>query len=205
MSKNSEALFAFLQEKNGYVTAKELSSKGFRRELPLRLIEEGRLLREARGIYRLPETNPDPCFVLQYACPKAVFSYETALFFQHLITEEVQTHLSITVPQGFNITRLKNICPNLTAHYVQPERLELGLSYGTSPEGNPIRLYNRERCICDIIKHREQIASDIYVQAVQNYFQPKKNTFPKDLRLLQSYAHTYGIENQVYHYMEFLM
>jgi len=201
----TEAIIKMAKENNGTVTTAMVVAAGFSRGNIKYLVDKGMIEKSTRGVYILPEVWDDEIFNLQNRFKRGIYSYETALFFQHLITEEVQTNLSITVPQGFNITRLKNICPNLTAHYVQPERLELGLSYGTSPEGNPIRLYNRERCICDIIKHREQIASDIYVQAVQNYFQPKKNTFPKDLRLLQSYAHTYGIENQVYHYMEFLM
>ena len=205
MSKNSNIVLALAKKNKGRITTKELSARGLRRELLGQLVEEGQLVREAWGIYRLPEVEPDIYFVLQHACTKAIFSYDTALSFHHLITEEVKTHISITVPQGLNISGLKKLCPNLVAHYVQPKNLELGLSEGVSPEGNPILLYNRERCICDIIKHRRQISAETYIQAVQNYFHPEKHTVPKDLRLLQSYAHSYGIESQVYHYMEFLM
>ena len=59
MSKNSNIVLALAKKNKGRITTKELSARGLRRELLGQLVEEGQLVREAWGIYRLPEVEPD--------------------------------------------------------------------------------------------------------------------------------------------------
>lgn len=40
----------------------------------------------------------------------------------------------------------------------------LGITETQSPQGAVIRLYDKERCLCDLIKDRSQIEKQLYVR-----------------------------------------
>lgn len=63
-----------------------------------------------------------------------------------------------------------------------------------------ITVYDRERCICDIIRRRKQTDPQIFIQAVRGYFASKDRD---NIRLLE-YARIFNIEEKVQEYMEIL-
>ena len=75
----------------------------------------------------------------------------------------------------------------------------LGITKTISPQGAEVTLYDRERCICDIIKDRGSIDMQIYTQAVKEYFSGDVNT-----RKIIKYAREMNIEDRVRIYMEVL-
>ena len=88
---------------------------------------------------------------------------------------------------------------NLRCHYVQQEIYELGISETTSPQGATVRLYDKERCICDLIRDKEQMDMQLYSQAIKDYFKSKPNN-----RKLLKYGKVFGIEDKIRTYMEVL-
>jgi len=67
------------------------------------------------------------------------------------------------------------------------------------PQGAVIRLYDKERCLCDLIKDRNQIEKQLYIQAIKDYFKNRP-----DVRKLLKYGKTFGIEEKIRTYMEVL-
>ncbi len=53
-------------------------------------------------------------------------------------------------PQGYNVPSLKQ--ENLIVKRVVPENYAFGQTQIESPSGNPIRVYNLERTLCDILR-----------------------------------------------------
>ena len=70
----------------------------------------------------------------------------------------------------------------------------------TSPQGGKIIVYDRERCICDIIRGRKQTDPQVFSQAVKGYFSYKERD---NIRLME-YAKKFHIEEKVQEYMEIL-
>ena len=62
-----------------------------------------------------------------------------------------------------------------------------------------MRLYDRERCICDLIRDKKEMDMQLYTQALKDYFR----TGPNSRRLLK-YGKQFGIEEQIRTYMEVL-
>lgn len=217
--QDGQKIIRLAQENNGRVRTKDVVSAGIRREVLRQLLESGSLVRESRGSYLLPGCRPDPFAVLQEACPRAVFSFESAVFLNYggslygifppdpeqskslPESERKSQSISVTVQQGYNSSRLKNKCTSLNVHYVKPEILELGLCLLKTPQGNSVRAYNPERCICDLIKKKSAIASDLFSVCLKYYFQRPD----KDLHRLQEYARYFSLEERIYEYMEVLM
>ncbi len=69
-----------------------------------------------------------------------------------------------------------------------------------SPQGGKIMVYDKERCICDMIRNRKKTDPQIFTQAVKSYFASKERD---NIRLME-YAKKFHIEEKVQEYMEIL-
>jgi hypothetical protein len=65
--------------------------------------------------------------------------------------------------------------------------------------GYSVRVYDPERCICDMIRDKDNVDKQIYIQAIKEYFKGKCNP-----RKIIKYAKEFNIESKVRNYMEVL-
>ena len=78
---------------------------------------------------------------------------------------------------------------------------ELGVTTGLSPCGNPIRLYDVERTLCDIVKGNNTCDIQIVNQAMKQYAKmPGKN-----ITKLFDYAAKVRVKPKILNYMEVLL
>ena len=162
-------------------------------------VDRGKLERVRKGIYVLSDGFTDEYVLLQAQSSKALFSYGTALFLWGM-SDRTPHIIDVTVPHGTNMTVVRRDNPNLRCHYVQPELYELGITETRSPQGGMVRLYDRERCICDLVRDKEQIEMQLYSQAINDYFRTKPNS-----RKLLKYSKAFRIEEKIRTYMEVLL
>uniref|UniRef100_UPI004056DED3 type IV toxin-antitoxin system AbiEi family antitoxin domain-containing protein n=1 Tax=Agathobacter sp. TaxID=2021311 RepID=UPI004056DED3 len=127
--------------------------------------DAGKLERIRKGLYVLAGDIADEYALLQVRSRFAVFSYGTALFLWGL-SDRVPHVYDITLPRGANINSLKKDISNLRCHYVQQEIYELGITEVQSPQGAMVKVYDRERCICDLIRDKDQVDMQLYSQAL---------------------------------------
>ena len=102
-------------------------------------------------------------------CSRLIFSYRTALYIWGL-TDIIPHIFDVSVLHGENISILLRDNKKIRAHYIAKEFYSLGITAARSPQGAAIRLYDRERCLCDLIKDKHQIEKQLYVQAIKEYF-----------------------------------
>lgn len=184
---------------NGHITTSGALANGISRTTLSTLANSGKLVRVSRGHYVLADGLADEYALLQSHSSKAIFSLGTALYFWGL-SDRVPHQIDITVPQGTNISRMRASSPNIRCHYVKADAYPLGITTTTSPMGSEIRLYDKERCICDLIRSRDKADKQLYTQAIKDYFANKPNT-----RKLIKYSKALGVESQVRAYMEVLL
>lgn len=113
------------------------------------------LVKEAKGLYFLSEEFPDE-YVLQKRSKKMIFSYVTALYLWE-ISDWVPHYISVTVPQGFNSTRIKRDNIKIKFCYVQRDIWELETACTDTSLWNEVVLYDKERCICDLVVLKNDI------------------------------------------------
>ena len=82
--------------------------------------------------------------------------------------------------------------------YVSNDIYELGLIEIETPLGNKVRAYDKERCICDIIRSKKRMDSELVKYSVREYVKRKD----KDLIKLSKYADAMGIKDEVMNYVE---
>lgn len=193
-----ERIQAIAEKNNGFIKTAQVEQLGISRPMLRKYTESGKLEQVCKGLYILTSDMADEYALLQARSKFAVFSYGTALFLWGLSDRTPHTY-DITVPRGTNVSLLKRDNPNLRCHYVQPDVYEIGISETISPQGATVRLYDKERCICDLIRDKDQIDMQLYSQAIKDYFKTK----PSNRKLLK-YGKLFGIEEKIRTYMEVL-
>ena len=186
------------EENSGFIKTSAVKAAGISRPMLRKYVEDGKLEQVRKGLYVLAYDLADEFALIQLQSTKAIFSYGTALYFWGL-SDRTPHRFDITIPQGTNISRLKRDNPTIRCHYVQPEVYEVGITELRSPQGAMVRLYDKERCICDLIRDKDKVDIQIYTQAIKDYFNTKA-----DRRKLLKYSKVLGVEDKVRTYMEVL-
>ena len=100
----------------------------------------------------------------------------------------------ITVPNNYFNYKIKEH----NVFYVDKDIYELGLTEVKTPMENSLKVYNIERCICDIIRSKNRMDSEHIKYSIRAYLKSKD----KDLVKLSNYAKKMGIKDEVMNYIE---
>ena len=136
----------FLKNNYGYITTKEFKNLGIPKTSIPELLNQNILRKVAYGIYIDSNLIEDEFYILQKRFSNIIFSYNTACYL---------LNLSDRLPYKIEVTTINhnNINEDLDIHYVAKEKFDIGITEIESPYSNPIKIYNAERCICDILKN----------------------------------------------------
>ena len=106
----------------------------------------------------------------------------------------------LAVPRSFSraIKAMQEV--PVKAYYVQNEFYHYGATVGDF-NGVELKVYDRERTICDCFKYRSKLDSEIFNKAINAYVaDPKKN-----LANLSKYAKDMGVYTKLMNVMEVLL
>ncbi len=184
------------EEGGGYFTSKQAEASGINRMTLKKCHDQGIITRIERGRYTLPDEWVDEYALLQSYYAQAIYSHGTALFLWGM-SDRIPAVLDVSVPQGTNVYAMKKKYPDIRCHYISKKLHGLGRTETVSPQGGRVILYDRERCICDIVRARQDTDMQIYTQAIKEYFANKPDA-PKLLK----YAKQLNIEKQIRIYTE---
>jgi predicted transcriptional regulator of viral defense system len=198
MMGSYETILEMLQQNNGFITSAQVTDAGIQRRELSELTAANRVYRVERGIYALPETWEDEMYFLQYRFAKGVFSNETALYL-HGLSDRTPQAYTLTFPHGYNSTGLKK--RHVKAKYVTPDAYDMGITEKPSPCGNPLRVYDVERTLCDIVKGKSACDIQLVNQAMKTYAVSKE----KDIGKLVAYAERLRVKPKILRYMEVLL
>ena len=184
----------FLDNNYGYIATKDFEKIGVSRTSIPELIDKKILRKVAYGLYIDNNLIEDEFYILQKRFSNIIFSYNTACYL---------LNLSDRAPYKIDVTTINhnNISENLEIHYVSKDKFNIGITEIKSPYGNPIKVYNAERCICDLLKNKNEVDIELYNKIIKNYFKQSK----KDLMTLEEYAKIFNIQEKFQNIMEVLI
>lgn len=143
-----------------------------------KLIEEGYVEKVRRGYYQW--INPDDfseAGTVTQLFPDAILCMDTALrYYGYSDRTPADWHLAVSKDSGksrFNIDY-----PFVKPYYMEPKVLELGLTNGNM-DGHEIRIYDKDRVICDCLRYRNKMDKEIFNKAIQNYIADPEKSIPK--------------------------
>ena len=184
----------FLNKNYGYIETKDFKAIGISKPLIPKLIKEGIIRKVAYGLYIDNNLIEDEFYILQKRFSNIVFSYNTACYL---------LNLSDRAPYKIDITTINhnNINEDLNIHYISKDKFDIGIIEIESPYTNPIKIYNAERCICDLLKNPNAVDLEVYNKIVNNYFKQKN----KNLTTLEKYSKIFNVHKKFEYIMEVLI
>lgn len=191
---NIEIIESIMKINNGYVTSKELDNFEIHRMYLNSMWKKGLVEKVAPGIYIDINKIEDNYYVFSLSMPNTIYSHMTALYFYGLSIKAPNNKYDITVKNTYNSKHLKNH----EVFYVSNDIYELGLTEVKTPMGNSVRVYDVERCMCDIIRSKNRMDSEHIKYSIRAYLKRKD----KDLVKLSNYADKMGIKDEVMNYIE---
>ena len=191
---NIEIIESIMKMNNGYVTSKELTNLGIHRMYLNIMKEKGMIEKVGNGIYIDSSKIEDNYYVFSLELPNVVYSHMTALYFHGLSIKAPSDKYDITVPNNYFNYKIKNH----NVFYVDKDIYDLGLTKVSTPQGNRVKVYDIERCICDIIRSKNRMNSEFVKYSIRKYIKRKD----RDLIKLSKYADKMGIKKEVMDYME---
>ncbi len=184
----------FLKNNHGYITTKEFENTGISKTSIPELIKQKIIRKVAYGIYIDNNLIEDEFYILQKRFSNIIFSYNTACYL---------LNLSDRSPYKIEVTTINhnNINEDLDIHYVSKNKFDVGIIEIESPYSNPIKIYNAERCICDILRNPDSVDLEVYNKIINNYFKQRD----KNLNLLEEYSKIFNVHEKFEHIMEVLI
>ncbi len=190
-----EILQQLIEENNGYLLSSMVIENNISKTFLAKYLKENGLERVARGVYITEDVWPDELYIMQVRNAAVIFSGETALYLHGLIDREY-SEIYVSVPTGYNATHLKK--GNVQVKYASKKSYGLGVCTVPSTSGNMVKVYDRERCICDLISDRNKIEVQNFQTAMKGYMSGKG----KKLSRLIEYAEKLGVKDEVMKYVE---
>ena len=143
-----------------------------------KLIADGYVEKIRRGYYQW--INPDDFSEVGTVIrlfPDAILCMDTSLrYYGYSDRTPGDWHLAVSKDSGKS--RFKIDYPFVKPYYVEPAVLELGLTTGTM-DGHAIRIYDKERLICDCLRYRNKMDKEIFNKAIQKYIADPEKSIPK--------------------------
>ena len=143
-----------------------------------KLIVDGYVEKIRRGYYQW--INPDDFSEVGTVIrlfPDAILCMDTALrYYGYSDRTPGDWHLAVSKDSGKS--RFKIDYPFVKPYYVEPAVLELGLTTGTM-DGHAIRIYDKDRLICDCLRYRNKMDKEIFNKSIQKYIADPEKSIPK--------------------------
>lgn len=193
-----EKIDELLKQNNGYLFTSEVEQNGISRTYLAKYVKDNGLEKVAKGIYISPDTWEDELFILQSKYSKVVFSGETALYLHGLIDREY-SEINVTVPPHFNRTRLCE--QGIVVKQESSQIYEMGIIELEDNFGNIIRTYNKEKCICNLIKNRKNVEVQQFQTAMRTYMRDTS----REMSRLFMYAEKMKIKEELMKYVEVML
>ena len=190
--KEIEILGDIFKDYDCVMTTAQLSSvKLYYRDIQ-RMLNEGLIEKIKRGYYHWIESyGKDEIVIINRLFPDGVLCMDTALFY-YKYSDRNPAEWHITIDKNTSRQRTQIEYPLIKAYRVESELLPLGETEGKI-DSQKVRIYDRDRTICDVMRNMNKMDKEIFSTAIQGYVKdPKKN-----ISNLMQYAKALRVQKRV--------
>lgn len=191
-SKDIDALRNIFSSHNYVMTTAELKAEKLYYADIQRLVETGLIEKVKRGFYHwTDESDSGEVAIINRLFPDAVLCMETALFY-YGYSDRTPAEWNIAINKNASRQRTKIEYPFVKAYRVEPYLLSVGETKGNI-DSREVRIYDRDRTICDVLRNMNRMDKEIFNKAIQNYVKDPKKCIPN----LMQYANELRVQKRV--------
>ena len=181
--------------RGGILKTAELKELGLSSRQIKRLIDDGVITKIKRGFYELTDNIISDEVIVARLFPQAVIFLESALY-HYGYTDRIPLAWQIAVNKYSKTTQYNIDYPLIEPFYHEPKFLDIGVDK-IIIDGVEIKIYNRDRTNCDVLRYEKKLEKEVFNNAVVRY----KEDSRKNIRKLFEYAEIFNIKNKVQTYI----
>lgn len=157
-----------------------------------KLMAEGYVERIRYGYYQWQDERAfGEAVLIQRLFPDAVLCMESALQY-YGYTDRTPSEWHLAVDKHSTKSRFDIDYPIVKPHYIPCWQLELGVD-SVEIEGVKLKIFNRERVVCDCLRQENKMDAEIFNKAIQAYVKDPMKNVPR----LMGYATFLRTEKKV--------
>ena len=186
-----------MDENGGIIKTSQITELGVDYRRILSWVKDGTLERVKSGYYSFGFKERSEEDLILGLFPDGVLCLESALYYHHYIDRKpYQWHIAID--KNTSKSRFKMNYPPIQPYYTEPEVLKLGVEEIPFASGM-MKIYNKQRMICDCLKFEEKLDRDIFKRALLSYIADNSKdiaellTIARERKVLQKVQSTLGV------------
>lgn len=185
---NYESIF---KQYGGIMRTFELKREGISHHILQELMEEGLVEKIKYGYYQWQDEKAfSEVSIISALFPDAIIcDISAAMYYGY--TDRVPGIWHIAVDNKSARNKFKIDFPKVKPHFISANRLEIGVSEGNI-DGITVKIYDRERVVCDCLRHVNTMDGEVFNIIIQRYVGDKD----KDAARLMEYAAKLGVEKK---------
>lgn len=186
-----------MEENGGIIRTCQITELGVDYRRILAWVEDGTLERVKNGYYSMGYRERTEENMIMGLFSDGVLCLESALYYHHYI-EHKPYGWHIAIDKNTSKSRFRLKYPVVYPHYTEPSVLQLGVMEIPFSDGT-MKIYTKERMICDILKYEEKLERNTYKRALLSYIaDPNKNIddlleIARERRVLQKVQNLIGV------------
>ncbi len=195
---DTESVKKIFDTHDGIMRTKELSEYGIYYKLLCQLMQDGYVEKIRYGYYQWQDDRSfSEAATIVKLFPDAILCMETALQY-YGYTDRTPAAWCLAVDKNSTKSRFDIGYPAIKPFYMQAKLLEIGVE-SCIIDDISMKIYDRERVICDCLRQMNKMDVEIYNKAIQAYVKdPKKNIprlmiYAKKLRTEKKVRTTIGV------------
>lgn len=186
-----------MDENGGIIKTSQITELGVDYRRILSWVKDGTLERVKSGYYSFGFKERSEEDLILGLFPDGVLCLDSALYYHHYIDQKpYQWHIAID--KNTSKSRFKMDYPVIQPYYTEPEVLKLGVTE-IPFAGGAMKIYNKQRMICDCLKFEEKLDRDIFKRALLSYIADNSKdiaellTIARERKVLQKVQSTLGV------------
>lgn len=175
-----ENIVRYMEKNGGFAKTKELKEEGFQTRDIAFLVKDGAIEKVKPGLYRLSDygffEDKNVSFLsVCRAIPNAVICLISALDYYEL-TLFNPSEIYYAIPNSEKVKKIEY--PPVKPFFFRERFYTPGIEKIKTQFGE-IRIYNKEKTVCDMFRYRNKLGDDIALEGLKNYLKLKKSNILK--------------------------
>lgn len=183
---------AVFERYGGIMRTCELAQEGISYQTIQELIAAGDIEKIKYGYYQWQDEKAfTEASVISSLFPEAIVSdVSAAMYYGYVDRVPEEWHIAVDNKSARN--KFNMDAPKIKPHFIDKKRLDIGMSEGNI-DGIAVKIYDRERVVCDCLRHVNTMDGEVFNTIIQRYVADKD----KNVARLMEYATRLGVDKKV--------
>lgn len=184
-----------MEENGGIAKTNQITALGVDYRRILAWVEDGTLERVKNGYYSMGYQERSEEELIRGLFSDGVLCLDSALYYYHYIDQKPYAwHLA--VDKNTSKSRFKMEYPVIVPYYTEPKTLKLGVTE-IPFAGGSMKIYTKERMLCDCLKYEEKLERDVFKRALLAYIADSSKDIAKLLQIARERKVLQKVQNVI--------